>query len=141
MSRSDLAVLEARLFGRYLLDSDPSPELIGRYAAANAALFPGEPGGADAALIDFVSRHPRALPFLDAAAGLLRPDSLLRKKILLMAAIQETSVHHADAFLAAPPGRTRTILLLARYAASAGVKFAIGAAILSALPRRRSEGA
>lgn len=141
MSRPDIAAREARLFGRYLLDRDPPPELIDRYVAACDQLFGGETDTADAALLGYVDRHPHALPFLDAAAGVLRPGSLLRKKILLMAAIIEASVHHAGEFLAPPPGRARTLLALSSYALSAGIKFVIGAVILAAIPTGRSERA
>lgn len=130
---------EAVLFARYLLDRDPPPELINRYIAASEQLFSGETAAGDAALLEFVDRHPRALPFVDAAAGLMRPNSLLRKKILLMAAILEASVHHAREFLAPPPGRVRTLVSLSWYTLSAAVKFAIGAVILTTIPAGRGD--
>lgn len=129
------------MFGRYLLERDPPEELINRYIAASEQLFSDDTASGDAALLDFVDRHPHSLPFVDAAAGLMRPNSLLRKKILLMAAILEASVHHASEFLAPPPGRGRTLLSLAWYALSAGFKFVIGAAVLAAIPSGRSERA
>jgi hypothetical protein len=135
------AAREAGLFARYLLDRDPPEELIARYIAASEEVFPQLPTADDAALLAFVGRHPGALPFVDAAAGVLRPGSLLRKKILLMAAILEASVHHAREFLAPPPGRGRTLLALSRYALSSGVKLAIGAVMLATISARRNEGA
>lgn len=127
------AAREAGLFARYLLDRDPPEELIARYIAASEQVFPRLPTGDEAALLAFVHRHPGALPFVDAAAGVLLPGSLLRKKILLMAAILEASVHHAREFLAPPPGRGRTLLALSWYALSAAIKFAIGAVILAVM--------
>ena len=135
------AAREAGLFARYLLDRDPPEELIARYIAASEQIFPQLPTADEAALLTFVDRHPGALPFVDAAAGVLRPGSLLRKKILLMAAILEASVHLTRDFLAPPPGRGRTLLALSWYALSAGIKFAIGAAILAVIPTGRDEGA
>jgi hypothetical protein len=122
------------------LDHDPPEELIARYVAASEEIFPPLPTADGAALLAFVDRHPGTLPFVDAAAGVLRPGSLLRKKILLMAAILEASVHHTREFLAPPPGRGRTLLALSWYAFSAGIKFAIGAVILAAIPAGRNEG-
>ncbi|MDP9179829.1 MAG: hypothetical protein M3O61_19330, partial [Gemmatimonadota bacterium] len=69
------------------------------------------------------------------------PGSLLRKKILLMAAILEASVHHASEFLAPPPGRAKTFLLLAWYSLSAAFKFLIGALILAMVPAAKGERA
>ncbi|MDQ3773347.1 MAG: hypothetical protein M3461_02690 [Pseudomonadota bacterium] len=129
------------MFARYLLDRDPAPELIERYVEACARLFTDSPSARDAALMDFAYRHSGALPYLDAAAGFLRPGSLLRRKLLLMAAILEASPHYAGEFLEAPPGRARTLLLLIWYGLSAGLKFAIGALVLVAIPVRRGRPA
>src|SRR5687768_13460011 len=125
---------EAVVFARYLLDREPPEDLINRYVAASEQVFPSEPSGGDAALLAFVARNPAALPYVDAAAGFLRPGSLLRKKILLMAAILEASVRYSTEFLAPPPGRLRTVLSLAWYSLSAALKFAIGALILAVVP-------
>jgi hypothetical protein len=135
---SSAAVIEAELFGRYLLGVDPAPELIERYLDAVARLFPSSPAPEDAALLKFVEANPGLLRFVDAAAGLMRPESLLRKKILVMAAIVEASVHHADEFLASPPGPVRTVALLAWHGLSAAIKAAIGAAILAMVPSEES---
>jgi hypothetical protein len=128
---------EARLFGRYLLDRDPADELIRRYAAGSEVLFRDSAATDD--LLGFVLRHPRTLPFCDAAAGLMRRDSLLRKKILLMAAILEASVDNAEDFLTPPPGLIRTALELARLGFLAGFKFAVGALILATVPSGRQK--
>ena len=144
MPRSDVesaAAREAVLFARYLLDRDPPPDLIDRYIAASEQVFPDEPPAGDAQLLAFVARNPAAHPYVDAAAGFLRPASLLRKKILLMAAILEASVHYSSEFLAPPPGRLRTVLSLAWYSLSAALKFAIGALILAVVPPARKKSA
>src|SRR5687768_16994168 len=78
---------EGLLFARYLLDRDPPAELITRYVVASARLFAGTSSSHDVAVLSFIQRYPSALPFLDAAAGLLGKGLLLRKKLLLMAAI------------------------------------------------------
>ena len=124
------------MFARYLLDRDPPDDIVERYVAAIARLFPGDPAPGDAALLRFVNKNPSSLPFVDAAPAVLRPESQLRKRILTMAAILEASVYYADEFLALPPGRARTVLRLAALGISAGVKFVIGAFILALIPGR-----
>src|SRR5438046_9346229 len=97
---------EARLFTRYLVGRPPPAELVDRYRAANAAIFTEPVAREDAALVAFARRHPWSVSLLDAASGLLRPGSLLRNKILLMAAILETSPAFAAELLprdARPP--------------------------------------
>jgi hypothetical protein len=90
---------EARRIGRYLVGRDPGAELIARYVAASRRLFPEPHAPADAALVGFVRRYPWSLGMLDAATGLRRPAGALRGKILVMAAILETSPEFADEFL------------------------------------------
>ena len=91
---------ECALIGRYLLGVNLSPELTGRYAAAHQFLQLDleEPE------LRFMHRYPQLLPLLDAAAGLLRPRSSLRKKVFLMAAILEATPEHAEFFLRKPAG-------------------------------------
>jgi hypothetical protein len=90
---------EARVLARYLVGRTPSQELIDRYERANRALFTEPVEQRDAALVGFISRHPWSVPFLDAASGVLRPDGLLRRKILTMGAVLETAPEFADEFL------------------------------------------
>jgi len=90
---------EARLFSRYLVGRDPSDELIGRYEKANRVLFTEPIEERDAALVAFVHRHPWSVSLLDAASGLMRPNGMLRGKILTMGAILEASPEFADQFL------------------------------------------
>jgi hypothetical protein len=104
---------EARVFGRYLVGEVPTQELVERYAAANRRLAHSI-GSEDAAVVAFARRHPWSVGFLDAAAALLRPDGLLRSKILMMAAILETTPRFAEEFLPRPVPR---LVLLVRGAA------------------------
>jgi hypothetical protein len=95
--------LEARRFAAYLVDQAPPPALIERYRRANELLLPEPPDAKDRALIGLVSARPSLLPLLDGAAGLVRPESLLRKKLLLMLALLETTPELAGWF--EPPSR------------------------------------
>jgi NADH dehydrogenase len=97
-SSSGVLADEARLMARYILGVDLAPELVARYEQACAKLFSDD---SDAALL-FVRQHRWALPWLDAASGLCRPASALRRRVLVMVAILETTPKHASFFLAEP---------------------------------------
>ncbi len=90
---------EAVAFSGYLLGEEPGSDLIERYVAASRILFSEPAEARDRAVIDFGVRHPRSIGFLDAAAGLVRPSSRLRQKILLMAAVLEATTRFAPEFL------------------------------------------
>jgi hypothetical protein len=79
---------EAEVFGRYLVGEPPSETLVKRYCAANHAI-PAISG--DDAIVAYARRHPWSVSLLDAAAGLTDAGSLLRKKLLVMTAIVETT--------------------------------------------------
>lgn len=87
------------MFARYLVGCDPTPEVVERYERASRKLFAPHLDEAEAALVGFVRRNPWSAPCLDAAAGILRPGGALRNRLLVMAAILETSPVHANDFL------------------------------------------
>jgi len=119
---------EARIFTRYLVGRTPAPELITRYCAASRALWPGAPGPGEAERLAFVRRHPWSVGPLDAAAALLDPGGQLRGKVLVAAAILETTPAHADDFL---PRSVSVAALFWRLAASGTL--AVAEAVLGAL--------
>jgi hypothetical protein len=85
---------EALLFGRYLIGRDPSEALVDRYVRANETLFAG---AGDDAVLSYARRHPWSIAMLDAAEGLRNGrESLLRKKLLVMTAIVETTPELVD---------------------------------------------
>jgi hypothetical protein len=117
---------EARLFGRYLVGRLPPPALLERYVDANRLLLRGPLPRTDTALVAFVRRHPWSVGCLDAAAAWLRPTGLLRNKILILAAILESSPDFADEFL---PRAAATPALVWRVAAAglrAGLQLVVG---------------
>ena len=124
--------VDFKLIADYLIDADPLAELVDRYVAAHRELF----GDLVAPEWEFVHRHPRTLPYLDAAAGVLARQSLLRKKVLLAAAILEASPVYADFFLAEVEGRIRLLGLLAWQGALGVGKLALGAPLLLAARRK-----
>jgi hypothetical protein len=88
---------EAVRFARHLLGSDPTPLQVTLYERGVARLHLTEPPGGD--LLIRASRIPGFLPFLDAGIAWLRLDCLLRRRLLLMAAILEASPEGAAHFL------------------------------------------
>jgi len=74
---------------------------------------------------------------LDAASGLLRPGSLLRNKILLMAAILETSPAFADEFLPRDARPLGLLLALVAHGTVAVARAALGAVVYAAAVRSR----
>lgn len=129
---------EARIFARYLVGRPPPPELIDRYRAANARLFTAPAPAADRSLVAFVRRHPWSVGLLDAAAGIRRPGSLLRNKILVMAAILETAPAFAGEFLAPPVGPLALALRVAGLGTLAVVRTILGMALLPLALRARA---
>lgn len=123
--------LEARRFAWYLLRRDPSEQLLQRYAEACRFLFPHRLDPSDQRVIDFAVTRPWSLPLLDAATGLRRPAAPLRRKILLMAALLETSPIGAEDFVPRRCSRTRLFLELAYCGLAAAVKVALGFPLLA----------
>lgn len=119
---------EARIFARYLVGRPPAPEVVARYREASRALWPDAPGPGDAERLAFVRRHPWSVGPIDAAAALLDPGGQLRCKVLVTAAILETTTAHAEDFL---PRTVSVRALLWRMAASGTT--AVAQAVLGAL--------
>jgi hypothetical protein len=121
---------EAHAFARYLVGQDAPADMLERYSAASASLIPEAPTSSEQAMLTFCLRHRWTLPAIDAAAGPLRPDCLLRKKIYLMAAVLEAAPDFASDFL---PREAPLWMLAAELAASilsSGLKVAFGLALL-----------
>lgn len=91
----DLLAAEGAALGRYVLGRSVTARACESYARAAGALGYD---GRDAAT-RWALRRPWSLGALDAALAVARPDALLRKKIVLMAAILETQPEYADEFL------------------------------------------
>lgn len=89
------AEAEFRRFARYLIGGPSSPVLARRYAEACEALSLARHD----AMTRAAARTPWLLGPLDAGAALVAPRCLLRRRLLLAAAILETSPRHARQFL------------------------------------------
>ncbi len=129
---------EAILFGTYLVDGTPSEELIERYCRANRELFADEAdsSGSDHAVLAFARQHPWSVPMLDAAAGLTGQAPLLRKKLLVMTAILETTPAYVEQTEQRSVGLARLAWRLGTAGAKTAVHAATGLALIAALRRR-----
>jgi NADH dehydrogenase len=88
----DLLDAECRVFTNHLLGCDPDDYVIAKYRAAHAAMpalsqfIDGDP-----ALIEFARRSPMRTRLADSYAALFAARSVLRRKLVLLLAILETS--------------------------------------------------
>ncbi len=121
-----------RLIARYLLGVEPPAELVNRYAAAQRKLL----GDERSAEWEAVRRHPRLLPYLDAATGIWARESLLRRKLLLAAAVLEASPLYAEFFINEIDGRLPVIMVLGWQGARGAIKLVLGLPLLLALRRK-----
>ncbi len=125
-SREEELRWEAKVFGRYLIGREVAPHLVERYVQAHGALGALLGAGEESRAVAFARRRPRLLPFLDAAAALLDPRGLLRRKLLLMLAVLEASPEYAAEFLPRPQSRTLLVARLAGRGIAAAFKAAAG---------------
>jgi len=89
---------EARIFGRYILGSEPCERAVALYAQHRAEIDDGAAEN-EAHLVAYALKEPWAIPCLDAALALVQPHALLRRKLLFLAAVLEAQPEHCDAFL------------------------------------------
>lgn len=83
---------ECRVFTRYLAGREPTPYVIEKYRAAHAVDASYRTDSAfDGRLVAVARLHPLLAWLVDAAARFLAPRGTLRKKLVLLLAILETS--------------------------------------------------
>jgi hypothetical protein len=117
---------EARIFARYLIRAEPSADVIERYGDAVARLFPDPDSARDRALLAFVGRHPWSVGCLDAAAAVVARNSRLRQRLLVMAAVLETTPEGAAEFLPRDSGVGTLLLRLPVIGLAAGCRLLAG---------------
>lgn len=120
---------EPRILAKYLTGRSIQQPLSDRYRKAVSLLSVQESAG-DAKLLSFVLRHPGALPFIDAAVALRRPESALRQRVIIMAAILEATPDYCDEFLARRPAATSGFQFVATLTRAA-LRAAIGTGLLA----------
>ena len=127
---------ECRVFTDHLLGCEPGAYVTAKYRAAHAAVPAlSEYGRSDEALIAFARRGPIRAKLADAYAAVFAPRSALRKKLVLLLAILETSQSTYPQVDAAIGGSQAAALLrLVVRGVGALAALALGALVL--LPRR-----
>jgi hypothetical protein len=133
---SDRLEREAAVFARYLIGRDITPEIANRYMQAEQRLPRKELSPIDQRVIEFAVAWPWSIASLDAACALLRPQSLLRDKLVRLAAVLEASPEFADEFLPESRGLCRTLLGLGWIGTACVAEFLVGAALLKLLDIR-----
>jgi len=128
---------ECLLITCYLVDEAPSQEIISRYIMGNSSLLSDPQLEEDLSILNFIRQFEWVLPFMDAACGILRPRSLLRKKILLMVAILEASPYYTNHFLPEVVSLSHFFFSMMRYGVQTGVKVVLGLCIYPIAKRAR----
>ncbi len=129
--------VEARVFGRYLMGEAPSDELATRYARACATLLPRIEAATparetrDEAVVRIAVTRPWTLGCLEAACALGRPDALLRRKLLIMAAVLEAAPDRAEWFIKDRTGAAEAVWVLALAGLRSGARVFIGGILLA----------
>jgi hypothetical protein len=118
---------EAEIFSRYLIGEIPSVELKERYFAACGKL--SEANNRDARIYRMAVKRPALLPCLDAALAFSDRNALLRRKLLVMLAILETTPEYYTKFSTKDESRWKWIALFFR-GCSAVFKIMAGKIIL-----------
>lgn len=85
-------------FSRYILGRDADDDTLRDYERAVAILAPVS-SERDAQLLEFARKHVWSIGALDAALALVEPRSILRRRLLIMAAVIEASPRYVDRFL------------------------------------------
>lgn len=103
---------EARVFSRQVLRLQLDDACVERYV--QAVRLRAKPVNArDERVLRFARRHPRAVPLLDGALALLRPEFALHQRLLALSAIAEATPQGAELFLPVDRSRAYYAVLLA----------------------------
>jgi len=87
---------EARIFTKYLVNRNASPQAIQLY---KAAVSTSKPDTTDKKLLNFMLVHPHSIGLIDAGLVFHNPNSEARRRLYLMLSILEASVECSDLFL------------------------------------------
>jgi len=128
---SDDLEREARTLGRYLLGEAPPEYAVAKYRTlAPLAPFAGERwDGFDRAIMAVAAWHPLLTRTANLHARFVRPATLLRKKLILMAAILEASPGSAPILQASGGGLASAVATLVGIGLGAAAALVLGAVI------------
>ncbi len=124
---------EAGILARHLLGGDCPPDCVSAYVAAHAAPGPRAWQGPLDPASRFALAHPQLVGSIDAAGAVTGRARVLRGKLLLMAAILETTPEFADEFLPRAESPVRAALALGWDGLRVAAKVLIGIPLVLAL--------
>jgi hypothetical protein len=125
---------EVRSFTKYLIGRPASERVAGRYADALAILDLEQPTSRfDSRLLRLGGLHPLLAGSLDTASAFLARDSLLRRRLFVLAGLLETEPSYADRFLRQPPGRLGIVVGLAVLGLRSALNLVVGTPLLLAI--------
>jgi len=93
-----MSTQEARIFARYLLQTEPTDSAIKLYNAAMQANS-GDADGSDKKLLSLIVKYPFLLSCVDAGLALLKPNSEVRRRLYVMFSILESTPDYHERFL------------------------------------------
>ncbi len=135
---------ECRTYTRYLIGADPSPYIVSKYVDFHERMPPAKDGAFDRLLVRAAARRPWMAQLADAYASRFRRDSSLRRKLVLLLGLLESSQPSA-AILDSPASAegVRAWAALAgagfRYALALTVSVVLLAPLHAVLGSRRSQ--
>ncbi len=138
MRKQPTRAVEARILGRHLVGRRPPESAIERYGKAHRLLLERSGDERDGAVAAFALRHPWSLPLLDAACGVVRPQGILRSKLLIMAAVLEASPELAAEFLPRDTPRAALVVKLGCFGLAAVLRTALGLLLYPVASRSRT---
>ncbi len=136
MADSDMAQLrrEVMSFTRYLLGRPATSRLIARYEHALEKLELALPATRfEDRLLRVGALHPLTAEMLDTACAFRAKESLLRKRLFVLAGLLETEPSYAERFLRQPPGRLRIAAGLAGTGLRTALSLVLGTPLLLAI--------
>src|SRR5262249_28617966 len=130
MNQTDVVLAEeCRVFTWYLLRLQPSDYVIDKYRAAHAVTDAYTTGGFDVWLVRVAARAPWCTALADGFATVCDRRGLLRRKLVLLLAILETSSPAHRALEAAQRGALNTVLSVSGHVMLSASKITLGVLI------------
>lgn len=116
---------EAEIFGAYLLGEQPSEQVITLYEQAMDKLKISV-NGKDERLLKWMLDNPDAIGMIDSGLALVKPQSVIRRKLLVYLAILESVPQYAHLFLPSATSATYPLYIFwvgvrATFKAAAGM--------------------
>ncbi len=134
--RSGRAIDECEILCRHLIGRPPPETVRARYDEGSDRLF-SDPAAPGALAFAFALEHPWALGPLDACAALWAPASLVRRKLLFVLALLETTPELAGWFEARAQPFSLAVLELAALGACFALSLAVGLVLWPLVSLRR----